>query len=139
MEPNGLNSLIFSNVAPSIHGNPIFFHHQDMGGDFFVVPTLADFALRSPRWRAHLDCPEIHSPTVLLKSQQICNRQFISEVQRRCSLDITNPTHQSLHAQITTSLTRPCCVICLHQSRDGLQRSAKCDHEVVLHLKRFCL
>ena len=49
-----------------------------------------------------------------------------------------NPTHQSLDAQITTPLTRPCCVISLHQSRDGLQRSANCIREVVLHLQRFC-
>ena len=95
-----------------------------MGGGFFVVPMLADFALRSPQWRAHLDFPEIHSPTVLLKSQLICNREVKSEVQRRCSPNITNHTYQLLHAQITTSLTRPCRVISLHQIemvRNGLQ------------------
>ena len=35
--------------------------------------------------------------------------------------------------------TRPCCVIILHKSRDGLQRSANCDHEFVFNLQRFCL
>ena len=54
------------------------------------------------------------------------------------STNITNPMHQSLHAQIATSLTRLCCVISLHQSRDSLQRSANFDCEVILHVQFFC-
>ena len=56
----------------------------------------------------------------------------------RNSTDITNPTHQSPHAQIATSLKRPCCTIILHQSWDGSQRSVNCDREVILHVQQCC-
>ena len=45
----------------------------------------------------------------------------------RNSTDITNPTHQSPHAPISTSLTRKFCEIILHQSQYGSQHSANCD------------
>ena len=55
IEPNGLNSLILRNVAPSIHGNPVFVQHYSMVGNFVDSLTLADFALKSPQWRSHTD------------------------------------------------------------------------------------
>ena len=54
------------------------------------------------------------------------------------STNITNPMHQSPHAQIATSFTRPFCAISLHQSWDGLQHSANCNREVVLHVRQRC-
>ena len=36
---------------------PYLFITMAWEGTFFVVPTLADFALRSPRWRAHIYGP----------------------------------------------------------------------------------
>ena len=73
LNPMATICSLFEMWLPLYMGIPYLFITRTWGGTFLVVPTLADFALRSPQWRAHLDFTKIHSPTVLLKSRSINN------------------------------------------------------------------
>ena len=111
---------------PLYMGIPYLLNLRAWGGNIFDALMLADFSLRSTQWRTHQDGTQIHSQTawaVLLKSQRICNREVIPQVQRRCSQ--FNQYHEP-HVPITARKNRhiPHTNVLCNKPTPKLRRSA---------------